>query len=101
MQESPGMNRVGRCWGRGKSRQRGELPPRQRARCKRWKFCPHPARIKKLLQSTSLPVCQLTAVTKAFVALGMCCFSGIEGAAQNDNWVLFHFFKKLTGYRTK
>lgn len=39
MQDSPGMSRVGRCWGRGKSRetrwQHGELSPRQRAQHKR------------------------------------------------------------------
>lgn len=68
-----------------------------------WEFCPHPSSKKQSSQSSppSLLACQLTRVTKASVAPGMCCCSGIQRAARNDNWVLSHFFKELTGYCTK
>lgn len=97
VQESPGMNRVGRCWvevraGRPAWQHR-DLSPRAR-RKREVEIPPSSCQNKKVLQSLSLSllVCQLTAVTKEFVAPGMCCFSGIEGAARNDNWVLVHFF---------
>lgn len=89
MKKSPGMDRGGKM---------RESCHRDRGHdvCKSWKSCPCPAGIKEVLQSARsslcLPVCQLETVTKALVALGMCCFSGIEGAAQNDNWVFFFIF---------